>query len=224
MSDVPVSDVPAATDAAPADAAARSGQPAPPLSAGRVALWLMGLAVVVVLGLAIPLKILPLKEKKAEAEAIPPRIHVERPPQFGVASWYGDREAGRLTASGDVFNPRGLTAAHRTLPLGTEVRVTRLGTKESVTVLVNDRGPYIRGRVIDLSVAAAEKLHMQPQGLARVKIEIVSEPTNVTNVANKAITRLPKAQQKGLVAMPPDAGAAKPKAPESIAEGVPGSP
>jgi len=203
-----------------------------PVSKRRLALWIVVTAAVVGLVLAVPLKIYPLKEKKAEAEAIPPRVHVQRPPQFGVASWYGDREAGRLTASGAVFDPRQLTAAHRTLPLGTEVRVTRLGTNETTTVIINDRGPYVRGRIIDLSVAAAEKLHMKPKGLARVKIEIVSMPTN-TAAAKRAIKSLPKDQQRGLVAMPPANAPlpdkAKPDKPmpkgvEEIAEGIMRSP
>ena len=200
------------------------------MSKGRLALWIAVTPVVVGLVLAVPLKIYPLKEKKAEAEAIPPRVHVQRPPQFGVASWYGDREAGRLTASGAVFDPHQLTAAHRTLPLGTEVRVTRLGTNETATVIINDRGPYVRGRVIDLSVAAAEKLHMKPKGLARVKIEVVSVPTSAA-AAKQAIKSLPKDQQRGLVAMPPGKaslpGAAKKAAPkpvEELAEGIEGSP
>jgi len=218
-----MADPPAAPVAAP---------PAPvPVPARRVVLWTLVTVVVCAVGLAIPLKIYPLKETKAEAEAIPPRVHVQRPPQFGVASWYGNREAGRLTASGDVFDPRLLTAAHRTLPLGTEVRVTKLGTHESTTVVINDRGPYVRGRIIDLSVAAAEKLHMKPKGLARVKIEVVSMPTATARVAKKAVKSLPKDQQRGLVAMPPGPPAAadkappkKPAAPESIAEGISASP
>ena len=78
-----------------------------------------------------------------------------RSPTIGRASYYGPGFAGRKTASGAVFRPEELTAAHRSLPLGTQVRVTNLNNGQSVLVTINDRGPYIRGRHIDLSVAAA---------------------------------------------------------------------
>ena len=78
--------------------------------------------------------------------------------RIGTASWYGTKEAGRRTASGAIFDPRQLTAAHRSLPLGTCVRVTDLANGRFVIVPIIDRGPYIRGRVIDLSEAAARML------------------------------------------------------------------
>lgn len=85
----------------------------------------------------------------------------------GLASWYG-WESGNRTATGSVFDPRHLTAAHRTLPLPTRVRVTNLKNRRSVEVLVNDRGPFVRGRLIDLSQAAARALNIQ--GTAPVEI------------------------------------------------------
>lgn len=91
----------------------------------------------------------------------------------GVASYYGSQFHGRRTASGARFDANGLTAAHRTLPLGTRVRVTNLSNGRSVDVLINDRGPYIRGRMIDLSRGAAKKLRMQRQGVARVKVTVL---------------------------------------------------
>jgi rare lipoprotein A len=97
--------------------------------------------------------------------------------QIGVASWYGGRHQGRLTASGEVFDENKLTAAHRTLPLVSWARVTNLENGRSIAVRVNDRGPYIDGRVIDLSTRAAEKLGMTEQGLARVEIEVLPEQT-----------------------------------------------
>ncbi len=97
--------------------------------------------------------------------------------QFGIASWYGGRHQGRLTASGEVFDENKLTAAHRTLPLITWARVTNLENGRSIAVRVNDRGPYIDGRVIDLSTRAAEELGMTAQGLARVEIEVLPEQT-----------------------------------------------
>jgi rare lipoprotein A len=94
--------------------------------------------------------------------------------QTGVASWYGDHWQGRTTASGQPFDERKLTAAHRTLPLNTHVRVTNLKTGRSVEVTITDRGPYTGGRVIDLSKAAAKKLGMVKEGLVPVRIQNVA--------------------------------------------------
>ena len=91
----------------------------------------------------------------------------------GVASFYGRGFAGRPTATGERFNPGAMTAAHRTLPFGTRVRVTNTRNGRSVVVRINDRGPFIRGRVIDLSTAAARALGMINSGLAPVKIEVL---------------------------------------------------
>ena len=78
--------------------------------------------------------------------------------QKGEASWYGRRYAGRPTASGEIFRPYKKTAAHKKLPLGTKVKVTRVDTGQSVRVVINDRGPYIKGRMLDCSYGAAKKL------------------------------------------------------------------
>jgi rare lipoprotein A len=91
--------------------------------------------------------------------------------QTGRASWYGRGFHGRRTANGERFDMHALTAAHRTLPLGSYVRVTNPATSRSVVVRINDRGPYARGRIIDLSMAAAAALDMRHAGTARVKIE-----------------------------------------------------
>jgi rare lipoprotein A (peptidoglycan hydrolase) len=91
--------------------------------------------------------------------------------QVGVASWYGPGFHGRRTASGERFDQNDLTAAHRKLPLGSEVKVTNLANGRSVTVAINDRGPYAKGRVLDLSEAAARKLGMVEDGVAKVRIE-----------------------------------------------------
>jgi rare lipoprotein A len=93
--------------------------------------------------------------------------------QVGLASWYGNQHQGRLTASGQPFDEAKLTAAHRTLPLATRVKVTNLENGRSVVVKVNDRGPYIAGRVLDLSTRAAQQLDMQKEGLALVRIEVL---------------------------------------------------
>jgi len=90
-------------------------------------------------------------------------------PFVGQASYYGAELAGRATASGEVFDPGLLTAAHRTLPLGSEVQVTNLDTGRSTVVRINDRGPFT-GAVIDLSTAAAQQIGMLPTGSARVQL------------------------------------------------------
>ncbi|WP_027815810.1 septal ring lytic transglycosylase RlpA family protein [Paraburkholderia bannensis] len=94
--------------------------------------------------------------------------------QTGRASWYGRAFHGRKTASGERFNMEALTAAHRTLPLGSYVRVSIPATSKWVVVKINDRGPYARGRVIDLSFAAAKMLGLQHAGTAKVNIEGLS--------------------------------------------------
>jgi hypothetical protein len=89
----------------------------------------------------------------------------------GLASWYGPGFAGRRTASGEVFDPSQLTAAHRTLPFGTRVRVTNLENGRSVELRITDRGPFKPDRIIDLSRAAAEAIEMVRTGVARVRVE-----------------------------------------------------
>lgn len=92
----------------------------------------------------------------------------------GIASWYGPGFNGRTTASGEVFNTNQMTAAHKTLPFGTRVRVTNLTNGRSVVVRINDRGPYHGSRVIDLSRAAAEQIDMIQNGTANVRIEVLA--------------------------------------------------
>jgi len=92
----------------------------------------------------------------------------------GVASYYGKRFHGRTTANGERFNMHAMTAAHRSLPFGTRVKVTYPSTGRSVTVRINDRGPFIGGRTIDLSRGAAAALGMVDAGVAKVKLEILS--------------------------------------------------
>ncbi len=112
--------------------------------------------------------------------AAPPPVGVAEPVRLalpnlgafeGYASWYGPGFAGRLTASGEVFDPAQLTAAHRTLPFGTRVRVVNLDNGLSVDVRITDRGPFIPNRVIDLSRGAAEAIDMIGSGLAPVRVE-----------------------------------------------------
>jgi len=93
----------------------------------------------------------------------------------GIASWYGGRWIGRLTANGERYRAGDMTAAHKKLPFHTRVRVTDLKTGKQVIVRINNRGPFIRGRIIDLSVVAAKQLGTYDRGLAKVKIEALRE-------------------------------------------------
>ncbi len=103
----------------------------------------------------------------------------------GEASYYADDFAGETTANGETFDPDDMTAAHPSLPFGTVVRVTRVGTEErrSVEVRINDRGPYADDRIIDLSKAAAEELAMIQEGVVTVKIEILEVPSEAEEEA-----------------------------------------
>jgi peptidoglycan lytic transglycosylase len=92
----------------------------------------------------------------------------------GRASWYGEFHHGQLTASGETFDMMQLTAAHRTLPLGTRLRVTNLENGRMVRVRVNDRGPYVDGRILDLSLEAARALDMVERGVVPVRLDIIA--------------------------------------------------
>jgi rare lipoprotein A len=96
----------------------------------------------------------------------------------GTASWYGWDFAGKLTSNGEVYDMNAMTAAHKTLPLGTVVKVTDLDNGKTVEVRINDRGPYVKGRIIDLSRAAAEALGVNVKGTGYVKLDIVKWPAN----------------------------------------------
>ncbi len=94
--------------------------------------------------------------------------------ETGTGSWYGGKYHGRKTASGEVFDQHALTAAHRSLPFGTRVRVSNLAKDRSVILRINDRGPFIRGRVIDVSRRAAVELGFLHEGLAELRIEVLA--------------------------------------------------
>jgi rare lipoprotein A len=91
----------------------------------------------------------------------------------GIASYYADEYHGRQTSNGETYNMNDLTAAHRTFPFGTMVRVTNLENKRSVVVRINDRGPFVEGRIIDLSLGAAKELDIVGSGTARVRLEVL---------------------------------------------------
>ncbi|NOT74837.1 MAG: septal ring lytic transglycosylase RlpA family protein [Cyclobacteriaceae bacterium] len=110
--------------------------------------------------------------------------------QTGKASFYADKFEGRQTASGEKYKHSKLTAAHKTLPFGTKLRVTNISNSQTVEVVVNDRGPYAEGRIIDLSKSAAEKLGFVHMGLAEVKIEVVDAGDGKSGMEVKAIDRV----------------------------------
>ena len=106
--------------------------------------------------------------------------------EIGVATWYGEEFQGAQTASGEVFDQDGLTAAHRKLPLGTRIKVTNLRNSRSAVLRVNDRGPNVRGRLLDVSHGAAERLGFEATGAAKVRIKIVSFPKGYVAPSMKA--------------------------------------
>jgi rare lipoprotein A len=101
--------------------------------------------------------------------------------EVGLASWYGPPYAGRKGADGTVYDQNAMTAAHLTLPLGTMVRVTNLSNNESVVVRITDRGPFVHGRIIDLSLAAAKATGIYRAGVAKVKVEAYEAPGHVAS-------------------------------------------
>jgi rare lipoprotein A len=114
----------------------------------------------------------PMEEYKAKTEVV-----VDQAPSGdtikGQASYYADKFDGRMTANGEKFDQKALTAAHKTLPFGTLLKVTNLDNGKTVQVRINDRGPYVGDRLIDLSKAAAQQLDMMGSGLANVEVEIL---------------------------------------------------
>ncbi|MFZ0286572.1 MAG: septal ring lytic transglycosylase RlpA family protein [Terriglobales bacterium] len=113
----------------------------------------------------------PSQAAKADATK---RLKPRAPYQVGTASWYGEYFEGRATASGEPFHMYDLTAAHPSLPLGTWVRVTNLSNGRRVSVRINDRGPIVPGRIIDLSYSAAQALEFEAKGLQRVRLDLVA--------------------------------------------------
>lgn len=101
--------------------------------------------------------------------------------QRGLASWYAPNLEGRMTSSGEPYDPKELTAAHPTLPIFSYVRVTHLGSGKSVIVRINDHAPFVEGRIINLSYAAADELNMVNAGMAQVEIESVPNPNAPDN-------------------------------------------
>jgi rare lipoprotein A len=104
------------------------------------------------------------------------QVEKTKPYQVGTASWYGDIFEGKPTASGELYNMHDMTAAHLKLPMGSFVKVTNLRNGRSVVVRVNDRGPIVPGRIIDLSYGAAQAIQMRGRGIQRVRLDLVEVP------------------------------------------------
>ncbi|HEY1235989.1 MAG TPA: septal ring lytic transglycosylase RlpA family protein [Candidatus Binatia bacterium] len=105
-----------------------------------------------------------------------------RPSQVGIASWYGPGFHGKATASGTIYDQNEFTAAHQTLPLGTRVLVTNMEKASSVEVTINDRGPFAKERIIDLSYAAAQAIGIIGPGTALVRIDVIESPTVIRSI------------------------------------------
>jgi rare lipoprotein A len=121
----------------------------------------------------------PRTKTKEEADLAEPTIPADARPistQTGLASWYGPPYHNRRGSNGQIYNMNAMTAAHRTFPLGSIVRVTNVKTGHSALVRITDRGPFIRGRILDLSLAAARKVDVWRAGVAEVKVELMQTP------------------------------------------------
>lgn len=120
----------------------------------------------------------PKSEARLSTSLSPPRLLLipREELEIGTASWYGQEFQGNTTANGELYDLNGLTAAHQTLPFGSTIRVTNLNNNKSILLRVNDRGPHIGRRLIDVSWAAAKRLGFVNSGLTRVRVQVVSYP------------------------------------------------
>jgi rare lipoprotein A len=113
-------------------------------------------------------------------------VSAQKKTSTGLASYYADKFEGRRTSSGEIYRHSRLTAAHRTFPFGTKLKVTNVENGKSVIVKVNDRGPFVKGRIIDLSKSAATKIDLVKKGIAKVRIEPIREKTTFDNHKNQS--------------------------------------
>jgi rare lipoprotein A len=118
----------------------------------------------------------------------------QKPYQVGTASWYGEYFEGKPTASGEPYDMYDMTAAHLTLPMGSYVKVTNLRNGRSVVVRVNDRGPIVPGRIIDVSYGAAQALQFRAKGLQRVRLDLVQGPATTPSYETVALNHPPIVQ------------------------------
>jgi rare lipoprotein A (peptidoglycan hydrolase) len=137
---------------------------------------IMGCAVAAMVALSARSEARPSDFVAYKRHAAPKAIQSESGTRVGIASWYGEQFQGNLTANGEVFDMNGLTAASRELPLGTRIQVKNLNNNRSIVLRINDRGPYIPGRVLDVSKSAAERLGFLNAGLAHIEMKVVRYP------------------------------------------------
>jgi rare lipoprotein A len=146
--------------------------------------------------------------------------------QTGIASWYGPGFVGQPTASGEVYDDNGMTAAHKTLPMPTLVRVTNLENGRQIQIRINDRGPFVNDRIIDLSRRSAQLLGMEEQGTARVRVQVMAEESRQLALALGAgeegvpqptAAPAPKLSTQSLASLPAPASAPMPVAPLAVA-------
>lgn len=138
---------------------------------------LMGCAVATLVALTARTEAMPSGSIKL-ATLVAPKVTQQIVGELGLASWYGEEFQGNTTASGEVYDMNGFTAAHRSLPIGTKLKITNLRNKRSLVVRINDRGPFVHNRILDVSKAAAFRLGFMASGLAHVRAEIVSLPSS----------------------------------------------
>ncbi|PYX51808.1 MAG: septal ring lytic transglycosylase RlpA family lipoprotein [Acidobacteria bacterium] len=132
----------------------------------------------------------PKQEEAAEADLAEPTLTAGAKPlatETGLASWYGPPYHNRRGSNGEIYNMHAMTAAHLTYPLGSIVRVTNVKTGATALVRITDRGPFIRGRVLDLSLAAARKLDVWQPGVAEVKVELMESPASEGSAGKWAV-------------------------------------
>ena len=130
--------------------------------------------------------------------------------ETGIASWYGDEFAGKLTANGEIFDPEVVSAAHKTLPMPSAVRVINLENGRSLVIRINDRGPFVAGRIIDLSREAARLLGFKEQGIARVRVQLLAdESLRLEREAKEG--RFPSIGSSSTIELPETNAAAVPK-------------
>ena len=136
----------------------------------------------------------PAPVDSAQAKPVVRHQAKTKPYQIGTASWYGQSFEGKPTASGEPYNMYEMTAAHLTLPIGSFVKVTNLRNGKAVVVRVNDRGPIVPGRIIDLSYGAAQALQFRHRGLQRVRLDLVPSNQQKTEYQTVAYNHPPVAQ------------------------------
>ena len=138
--------------------------------------FVMGCTVAILVALSARTEAMPSGSVKL-ATLVVPKVAQEVAGELGLASWYGEECQGNPTASGEIYDMNGFTAAHRSLPIGTKLKITNIRNNRSLIVRVNDRGPFVHNRFLDVSKAAAFRLGFMASGLALVRAEVVSQPS-----------------------------------------------